>query len=111
MAHLCIALMADLGHDRYDVLGHSMGGEVGLQMAVLAPEQVRRLVLLNSAGLEDLQRGMRGTLPAWFLDGRVQKLPHPAAGLSVFRAWTERLLRQMRSTVSSFSTTRFRHRR
>ncbi len=69
MAHLCIALMADLGHDRYDVLGHSMGGEVGLQMAVLAPEQVRRLVLLNSAGLEDLQRGMRGTLPAWFLDG------------------------------------------
>ncbi|MDD4745314.1 MAG: alpha/beta hydrolase [Eubacteriales bacterium] len=69
MARLCIALMADLGHDRYDVLGHSMGGEVGLQMAVLAPEQVRRLVLLNSAGLEDLQRGMRGTLPAWFLDG------------------------------------------
>ncbi|NLO36608.1 MAG: alpha/beta fold hydrolase, partial [Clostridiaceae bacterium] len=69
MAHLCIALMADLGHDRYDVLGHSMGGEVCLQMALLAPEQVRRLVLLNSAGLEDLQRGMRGTLPAWFLDG------------------------------------------
>jgi pimeloyl-ACP methyl ester carboxylesterase len=69
MAGLCAALMAELGFDRYIVLGHSMGGEVSLHLALAHPERVEKLVLLNSAGWQDLQQGHRMMLPGWLLEG------------------------------------------
>ncbi len=68
MAGLCAALMAELGFDRYIVLGHSMGGEVSLHLALAHPERVEKLVLLNSAGWQDLQQGHRMMLPGWFIE-------------------------------------------
>ncbi|HEX2201885.1 MAG TPA: alpha/beta hydrolase, partial [Longimicrobium sp.] len=43
-------VLRELGYDRVDVLGYSMGGGVAFQLAVQHPELVRRLALV-SAGL------------------------------------------------------------
>lgn len=42
-----------LGAERFDVVGHSMGALVGLALANLAPERVRRLVLIDAVGVPD----------------------------------------------------------
>ena len=39
-------LVAQLGHDRVDVLGYSWGGQLAQQLAIARPAQVRRLVLV-----------------------------------------------------------------
>src|SRR5919205_465678 len=44
-------LIAAIGHDRATVVGHSLGGGVGMQMAYQFPERVERLVLVSSGGL------------------------------------------------------------
>lgn len=44
-------LLAALGHDRFTVVGHSLGGGIALQMAYLFPERCERLVLVGSGGL------------------------------------------------------------
>ena len=49
LADLTRDLIAELGYERLDVLGHSMGGMVALELAHRAPEQVGRLVLCNTA--------------------------------------------------------------
>jgi pimeloyl-ACP methyl ester carboxylesterase len=43
-----------LGVDSFELVGHSMGALVGMQAAVLAPERVRRLVAIDTAGPMDL---------------------------------------------------------
>ena len=47
MAEDCIALMAGLGFDTFDVVGHDRGGRVGYRMALDHPEVVRRLTVLD----------------------------------------------------------------
>jgi pimeloyl-ACP methyl ester carboxylesterase len=42
------ALVKSLGHDQVDVVGHSMGGGIGLQFAVQNPSMVRHLVLIST---------------------------------------------------------------
>ena len=42
------ALLGRLGIQRFNVIGHSMGGAVALQMAVERPERVERLVLADT---------------------------------------------------------------
>ena len=42
-----------LGQERFDVMGWSFGGFVGMQLAELAPERVRRVVLIDVAGRPD----------------------------------------------------------
>ncbi len=51
MAEMIAGLMNRLGHDQFDVLGHSMGGEVALHLALDHGDKVSRLILLDSAGL------------------------------------------------------------
>ena len=52
MAAQVAAELASLGIREYDVLGHSMGGMVALQLALQSPAQVRRLIIYasNSSG-------------------------------------------------------------
>ena len=69
MASLVRQLMLDLGYGHFSVLGHSMGGEVALNLAFEYPELVDRLILLDSAGAADMQQGFRRTLPAWLIEG------------------------------------------
>lgn len=40
-----------LGATSFDVVGHSMGAYVALQLAAIAPERVRRLVLIDGGGI------------------------------------------------------------
>jgi pimeloyl-ACP methyl ester carboxylesterase len=40
-------LVKQLGHDKVDVLGYSLGGGVALRMAIQKPQSVRRLVLVS----------------------------------------------------------------
>jgi len=46
-------LVEALGHEQVDVMGYSMGGGVGAQMAVQNPDLVRRLVLVSTPAAKD----------------------------------------------------------
>ncbi|NNJ11840.1 2-succinyl-6-hydroxy-2,4-cyclohexadiene-1-carboxylate synthase [Chloroflexales bacterium ZM16-3] len=49
-----LALMDELGHTQFDLLGYSLGGRVALHLAAAAPERVRALILESaSPGLAD----------------------------------------------------------
>jgi pimeloyl-ACP methyl ester carboxylesterase len=50
-SHLVAALLARLGIDRADIAGNSLGGRVAMTLALEYPERVRRLVLVDAAGL------------------------------------------------------------
>lgn len=45
LAKIAVGVLDALGHDKADVLGVSFGGVVAQQMAHIAPERVRRLIL------------------------------------------------------------------
>ena len=74
MAETIAGLMCQLGFERYDVLGHSMGGEVALNLALHHAEQVNRLILLDSAGLTadgapgENSQGRQTRLPHWLIE-------------------------------------------
>lgn len=53
-----LALLDRLGADRFELLGHSMGGMIVQEMVRLAPERVRKLVLYGT--------GPQGVLPGRF---------------------------------------------
>ncbi|MYW03007.1 alpha/beta fold hydrolase [Streptomyces sp. SID3343] len=60
--------------DRYDLLGHSMGGVVALRHTLAHPERVRSLVLMDTAAeptstplLRVLARGMNAAVGRWGL--------------------------------------------
>ena len=48
-----LAVADALGAKRFDYVGHSMGAFVGLTLANLAPDRVRRLVLIDAVGVPD----------------------------------------------------------
>jgi len=48
MADDCLALADHLGLERFDLLGHSMGGFIALEIARRAPQRLSRLVLSNT---------------------------------------------------------------
>jgi 3-oxoadipate enol-lactonase len=82
----CIALLDHLGLRRAVVGGMSQGGFVALRVALMAPERVRALVLLDTqAGTEDpevvpLYQGM---LDDWVANGPSDDLASAAAGLII----------------------------
>jgi pimeloyl-ACP methyl ester carboxylesterase len=47
------ALIAQLGLERADVLGYSLGGEVTWRVAIQHPDRVRRIVVISAAGRRD----------------------------------------------------------
>ncbi|WP_371328099.1 alpha/beta fold hydrolase [Mycobacterium sp. 1423905.2] len=52
-AHACALrdLLLSLGHRRFSLVGHSLGGGIALQTAYQFPERVDRLILIGSGGL------------------------------------------------------------
>jgi 2-succinyl-6-hydroxy-2,4-cyclohexadiene-1-carboxylate synthase len=50
----CVEHVLSLSPARFELCGYSLGGRVGLHVALAAPERVQRLVLVSStAGIED----------------------------------------------------------
>ena len=84
MADVLLRFMSILEYDQYDIIGHSMGGEIALRMTLMEPQHMSRLVLLSSGGSADIQRGFAGTAPEWLLNSvfknyLVQRLYFPLA--------------------------------
>ncbi len=53
-AEFLIDLLDALGLEKVDLMGHSMGGMIGIAAATNRPERFRKLVLVDSAGLPEL---------------------------------------------------------
>lgn len=50
----CVASVLDRAPERFVLVGYSMGGRIALHVALAAPEQIERLVLISTtAGIED----------------------------------------------------------
>ncbi|MDE2394607.1 MAG: alpha/beta fold hydrolase [Burkholderiales bacterium] len=57
-ARFVLALLDHLGVRRFEIGGNSLGGEIAWHIALLAPQRVARLVLVDSAGLPFEGRGV-----------------------------------------------------
>lgn len=53
MAEVVLHILKELGIDKADLLGHSMGGYVALAFLEKHPEMVKKLILLNSTTVAD----------------------------------------------------------
>lgn len=69
-AALLASLMQALDIESYHVLGHSMGGQVALHLALAEPQAVESLILVSSAGLEEASG--RPNLPTFLIDAVFQ---------------------------------------
>ncbi len=76
-----LALMRGLGHQRFGVAGHDLGGHVACRMALDAPEQVRRIAVLEIVPIPehlnrvDMAYALAGYPSCWF----AQLHPKPEA--------------------------------
>ena len=53
LAHNTKALLESVGVERFIVIGHSTGGMLATRLALMYPEAVEQLVMINPIGLED----------------------------------------------------------
>jgi haloacetate dehalogenase len=82
MAHDLVALMRDLGHERFAVVGHDRGGRVAYRMALDHPDRVSRLAVLDIVPTAEMWRYARREGKAfgvinwhWFFLARPVDLP------------------------------------
>lgn len=65
LALLLNRMMNQLGYDTYDLLGHSLGGEIALHIAIENPSSVDSLILVDAAGYQSNQHK---SLPPWLVE-------------------------------------------
>jgi haloacetate dehalogenase len=98
MAAEVVALMSDLGYERFAVVGHDRGGRVAYRLALDHPERVERVALLNVVPtIDQFERmGAGASLGywTWFLLAQPAPFPerlllaNPSAMLDhVFATW------------------------
>jgi pimeloyl-ACP methyl ester carboxylesterase len=63
MARDVLALMGHLELERASIVGHSLGGKIAQEVALLAPARVEKLVLVNSSAQDDVQA--RSLMELW----------------------------------------------
>jgi pimeloyl-ACP methyl ester carboxylesterase len=63
MARDVLALMGHLGLERANIVGHSLGGKIAQQVAILAPARVDKLVLVCTSAQHDVQS--RSLMELW----------------------------------------------
>lgn len=82
----CLGLLDHLGVDGAVFGGMSQGGFISLRAALLAPERVRGLILLDTqAGLEDpaMIEGYEQMVSTWLAVGPVPELAEAVAGIII----------------------------
>lgn len=62
--------MMTIGVDRAVVVGHSMGGQIAMTLALEHPDQVDRLVLAAPAGIETFKAGAVRWMKDWWTEDR-----------------------------------------
>jgi pimeloyl-ACP methyl ester carboxylesterase len=80
------ALLASLGVARATIMGHSVGGMLGMRYALLYPDDVEQLVLVDPIGLEDWKaKGVPWqSVDAWYR----QELQTTADGIRAYQRST-----------------------
>ena len=77
MARDCIALMRELGHERFAVAGHDRGAYVALRTALDHPESVERLVVMDAVPIAEALARCDARFAAswwhWFFFGQTEK--------------------------------------
>ena len=81
-ANLVCFLCEKIGIKKYNLIGHSFGGRVAILLCVLCKDAVKKLVLLDSAGVKP-RRGLRYHIKVWSFKRRKKK------GLDVSRLGSE----------------------
>jgi pimeloyl-ACP methyl ester carboxylesterase len=69
-ADLVVSWLDEVGVTRADVVGHSMGGQIALTIALQRPERVRRLVLSAPAGIETFRPGAQAWMKEYWTESR-----------------------------------------
>jgi 3-oxoadipate enol-lactonase len=82
LAQDTIGLLDAIGLDSVHVAGHSMGGQIAIEMALACPERVRSLILLSSCAKMD-ERGST-VIELW---GDLPKLVDPATAIRLSLPW------------------------
>ena len=82
MADDTIALLNAIGLDSVHVAGHSMGGQIAIELALSSPTRVKSLILLSSCAKMD-ERG-RTVIELW---GDFPKLLDPVTGIRLSLPW------------------------
>ena len=82
MAEDTVGLLDTLGLDSSHIAGHSMGGQIALELALTCPERVNSLILLSSCAKMD-ERG-RTVIELW---GEFPKLLEPATAIRLSLPW------------------------
>ncbi len=68
---------ASLNLDKYSLVGHSFGARVGLDTALANPGRVRRLVLIDAAGLEKISRFGSALFTCLWALRKLRRRPQP----------------------------------
>lgn len=63
-AKIILQFANQLGLDKFTLVGHSMGGQIAITVALIAPERINKLILASPAGFETFDAGEK----AWFKD-------------------------------------------
>jgi haloacetate dehalogenase len=96
IARRMVAMMAELGHDRFHVLGHDRGARVAYRMALDMPDRVIRLGVIEVVPTAEMWRAYSPALAqkAWHWTFLAQPAPHPermiCADPDHFLDWTLR---------------------
>jgi pimeloyl-ACP methyl ester carboxylesterase len=69
-AHVVSAWMDAIGLPSAAVVGHSMGGQIAITLALQDPARVDALVLSAPAGIETFKPGAAAFLKGWYTDSR-----------------------------------------
>lgn len=78
LASNTLALLSAVGVEKFQLLGHSMGGMLATRVSLMSPERVKGLMLVNPIGLEDWKTMLAyRTIDEWYqaeLNSSVDKM-------------------------------------
>ena len=103
--------LSGLGIQRATLVGHSMGGQIAITLALAHPERVSRLVLSAPAGLERFSAGEGRWLKTYWTEGRALEADEDAIRANFhmnFSVWDEGVERLMSERVRAAGSETFR---